>query len=58
MPAYRFTVRGPVDGHAVVFIGVVIEGKRHFHQILFWTLQDLETKHTPKLESVIQSFRE
>lgn len=58
MPAYRFTVRGAIDGNAVVFMGVVLEGQQHYHQVLCWTLQDLEVKNTPKLESVIQSFRE
>ncbi len=58
MPAYRFTVRGAVDGNPVVFIGVVIEGKRHYHQVLCWTLQAREAKNMAKLEGVIQSFRE
>ena len=58
MPAYSFKVSGSVDGNPVVFIGMVTEGKRHFHQILCWTLQSRETKNIPKLESVMQSFRE
>lgn len=58
MPAYHFKARGPVEGHAVVFIGVLIEGKQHFHQVLCWTLLDREAKNTAKLEGVIQTFRE
>ncbi len=58
MPAYHFQVRGDIDGNPVVFIGVVLEGKQHYHQILCWTLQSQEAQHRAKLESVIQSFRE
>lgn len=58
MPAYHFKVRGTIEGNRVVFIGAVLEGEEHFHQVLCWTLQDLEAKNTAKLESVIQSFRE
>ena len=58
MPAYHFQVRGTIEGNPVVFFGVVIEGKQHFHQVLCWTLRDRETTNKAKLDSVIQSFRE
>ncbi|MBL8891433.1 MAG: hypothetical protein JNL67_15750 [Planctomycetaceae bacterium] len=42
MPAYHFQVRGSIDGNPVVFFGVVIEGRSHFHQVLC----KIEKQHT------------
>lgn len=58
MPAYRFKLQGAVEGNAVVFLGMVVEGDRHFHQVLCWTLAEREAKNTPTLEAVLASFKE
>lgn len=58
MPAYRFTLKGSVDGNGVAFTGMIVEGERHFHQVLCWTLAQQEAKNMPVLKSVLSSFRE
>lgn len=58
MPAYSFKINGSFDGNPVVFTGMTVDGKRHYHQVLCWTLANREEANMPKLNQVLQSFKE
>ena len=56
--AVLFRFKGQVDGIPVVYWLGVVDGKKHFHQIMTWTLTSREDRNKEKLLAVIDSFRE
>lgn len=58
MPGLRVEIKGIIDGLPIIYFHVSVEGTNHFHQVIAWTLTDLEDENRDVLNSVIRSFKE
>jgi hypothetical protein len=57
-PAIQYEVRGIVKNLNVVYWLTSVEGAKHFHQVLAWTLASKVEANQPVLREVIESFHE
>ncbi|MFL5801292.1 MAG: hypothetical protein ACJ8CR_06075 [Roseiflexaceae bacterium] len=57
-PAIQYEVRGIVKNLNVVYWLTSVEGAKHFHQVLAWTLASKVETNQPVLREVIESFHE
>lgn len=57
-PAKQFDVSGTVSGIEAKYLSAVVETPKGFYQILSWTLADRYDKSKPKLQQVLNSFKE
>lgn len=49
---------GVIDGIPIVYLNAILESENNFHQIVTWTLSSRESKNSPVLMKVRDSFRE
>lgn len=57
-PAVCYELTGRVSGIAVLFLVTVVEGERHFHQIVAVSSSSRAGANRPLLEEITLSFRE
>jgi hypothetical protein len=58
LPARQLKIQGTSDNNKVVYLQTVVEGKKHFHQILAQSPYSSYEKHKDALQLVIKSFKE
>lgn len=54
----KYEIRGSVNNVNIVYLYTALEGKDHFHQVLFWTLPTKWSEAQPIYESALSSFTE
>ncbi len=57
-PALQQKIQGTSDDNKVVYLQTVVEGKKHYHQILAQSPYSSYEKHKDALQQVIKSFKE
>ncbi len=57
-PALQQKIQGSSDGNNVVNLQTVVEGKKHFHEILAQAPAHCYERHKDALQQVIMSFQE
>ena len=56
--AVQYKIQGTIDNIKVVYLHTTVEGSKHFHYILAWTLRSKYEKNKDVLQQVIKSFKE
>jgi hypothetical protein len=57
-PALQYEIRGVVNNFKLVYLQIIIEGERNFHEIIAWTLASQFEKNRSQLEGAISTFKE
>jgi Tfp pilus assembly major pilin PilA len=58
LKGFKYIVRGGVDNIRVVYLHTVLEGKDHFHQVMFWTLPTRWADSAEVYEAALTTFAE
>jgi Tfp pilus assembly protein PilE/predicted RNA-binding Zn-ribbon protein involved in translation (DUF1610 family) len=58
LKALKFELTGEVNGIENAYLQVAVEGKNHFHQVLFWSLPTRWGDPTDIFENVLATFSE
>ncbi len=56
--AVQYEIQGIVDGDRVTYLHTSIEGKRHYHQVIGFTLSAQKLSDKVQLQQIIESFKE
>ena len=56
--AVQYEVRGTVDLLNIVYLVTYVDGRKHVHQIVAWTLGSKYSSNKSRFEQVAKSFRE
>lgn len=56
--AVQNEIRGTMNSVNLVYLHTTVETPKYFHQIVAWTLPSRYDKNRPRLQEVIQSFKE
>jgi len=56
--AKRQTFYGDVKGVNAYYEVALVEGKKHYYQILTWTLQSQKKEHEERMKKILASFKE
>ena len=57
-PAKQFDAGGTISGLKAKYLYAIVESPSSYYQIMTWTLYDRYDKNKPKLQEVINSFKE
>jgi hypothetical protein len=57
-PAIQYEIHGILDNDEVFYLHTSIEGKYHYHQVVGFTLSEKTSTLKPKLQQIIESFKE
>ena len=58
LKGFKYIVRGEVDNIRIVYLHTALEGKDHFHQVLFWTLPTRWADSAEVYEAALTTFAE
>jgi|GEM_PF-701569 len=58
LSAYQTRITGSVGGVSVDYLNTYVQGKKHFHQILAWTLPSKRRVAFPKFKNAVATFHE
>ena len=56
--AIQYEIQGVVDGDRVIYLHTSVEGKRHYHQVIGFTLSEQKLSDKVHLQQIIESFKE
>lgn len=56
--AIQYEIQGEIDGDSVTYLHTSVEGKRHYHQIVGFTLTEQKLNDKIQLQQIIESFKE
>ena len=56
--AIQYEIQGAVDGDSVTYLHTSVESKRHYHQIIGFTLRTQRLSDKVQLQQIIESFKE
>lgn len=56
--AIQYEIQGTVDGDRATYLHTSVEGKRHYHQIIGFTLREQKLSDKVQLRQIIESFKE
>ena len=56
--AIQYEIQGAIDGDGVVYLHTSVEGKRHYHQVIGFTLREQKLSDKVQLQQIVKSFKE
>ena len=58
MRGVKYELRGEVDNVKIVYLHIALEGRNHYHQVLFWTLPSKWRGNRKTFETALAKFTE